>query len=99
MGDRGIGGKTGECLHPIALHENWAGGASIVTVTAEPLPSRLTAIARGTGEVDCVYHIAFEELVAATDAAGTAEQKKVLDELVTQNRLEDFLRLSAVLAV
>jgi len=38
-------------------------------------------------------------LVAATDAAGTAEQKKVLDELITQNRLEDFLRLSAVLAV
>ena len=99
MGDRGIGGKTGECLHPIALHENAAGGASIVTVTAEPLPSRLTAIARGTGEVDCVYHIAFEELVAATDAAGTAEQKKVLDELVTQNGSKDFLRLSAVLAV
>jgi len=99
LGDRGIGGKTGECLHPIALHENAAGGASIVTVTAEPLPSRLTAIARGTGEVDCVYHIAFEELVAATDAAGTVEQKKVLDELVTQNGSKDFLRLSAVLAV
>jgi hypothetical protein len=30
---------------------------------------------------------------------GTAEQKKLLDELITQNRLEDFLRLSAVLAV
>ncbi len=81
-----MGGETGECLDPIALHENAVGGASIVTVT-------------GTGEVDCVYHIAFEELVAATDAAGTAEQKKVLDELITQNRLEDFLRLSAVLAV
>jgi hypothetical protein len=27
-----------------------------------------------------------------------AEQKKVLDELITQNRLKDFLRLSAVLA-
>ena len=53
---------------------------------------------RGTGEVDCVYHIALEELVAETDAAGTAERKKALDELITQNRLEDFLRLSAVLA-
>lgn len=71
----------------------------IVTVTAEPLPSRLAAIARGTGEVDCVYHIAFEELVAATDAAGTAEQKKVLNEMITQNRLEDFLRLPVVLVV
>lgn len=28
----------------------------LVTVTAEPLPSRLAAIARGTGEVDAVYH-------------------------------------------
>lgn len=71
----------------------------IVTVTAEPLPTRLAAIARGTGEVDCVYHIALEELVAATDAAGTPEQKKVLNEMITQNRLEDFLRLPVVLAV
>jgi hypothetical protein len=71
----------------------------IVTVTAEPLPSRLAAIARGTGEVDCVYHIAFDELVAATETAGTAEQKKVLNEMITQNRLEDFLRLPVVLAV
>jgi hypothetical protein len=29
----------------------------IVTVTAEPLPTRIAAIARGTGEVDAVYHI------------------------------------------
>jgi len=94
-----VGGETGECLDPIALHENAVGGASIVTVTAEPLPSRLAAIARGTGEVDCVYHIAFEELVAAIDAAGTAEQKKLLDEPSTQNRLGDLLRRSAVLAV
>ena len=94
-----MGGETGERLDPIALHENPVGGASCVTVTAEPLLSRLAAIARGTGEVDCVYHIAFEELVAATDAAGTVEQKKVLDELVTQNGSKDFLRLSAVLAV
>ncbi len=28
----------------------------LVTVTAEPLPSRLVSIARGTGEVDAVYH-------------------------------------------
>jgi len=57
----------------------------IVTVTAEPLPSRLAAITRGTGEVDTVYHVAFEELVNATEAAGTDEQKTVLTELITQN--------------
>jgi hypothetical protein len=71
----------------------------IVTVTAEPLPTRLAAIARGTGEVDAVYHVALEELVLATQAGGTAEQQAVLDEMVTQNRLADFESLVAVLAV
>jgi len=37
----------------------------LVTVTAEPLPSRLLAIARGTGEVDAVYHIAYAALDSA----------------------------------
>jgi hypothetical protein len=71
----------------------------IVTVTAEPLPSRIAAIARGTGEVDAVYHVAFEELRAATDAVGTIEQRRVLDELVGQNRLKDFLDLPKVLTL
>ena len=30
----------------------------MVVVTCEPLPSRLAAVARGTGEVDFVYHVA-----------------------------------------
>jgi len=71
----------------------------IVTVTAEPLPTRLASIARGTGEVDAVYHAALEELLSATLAEGTAEQKEVLEELVSQNRLIDFERLVDVLAV
>jgi hypothetical protein len=50
------------------------------------------------GGVDCVYHIAFDELVAATESASTAEQKRVLNEMLTQSRLEDFLRLPVVLA-
>jgi hypothetical protein len=71
----------------------------IVTVTAEPLPSRIAAIARGTGEVDAVYHVVFEELRRATDAAGTDEQRRVLKELVNQNRLKDFLDLPNVLTL
>jgi hypothetical protein len=71
----------------------------IVTVTAEPLPTRLAAIARGTGEVDAVYHVALDELVQATDTAGNAEQKAVLDEMMTQDRLDDFETLVAVLAI
>ena len=71
----------------------------IVTVTAEPLPTRLAAIARGTGEVDAVYHVALDELVHATEQAGNAEQLGVLEEMITQNRLADFETLVEVLAI
>lgn len=71
----------------------------IVTVTVEPLPTRLAAIARGTGEVDAVYHLMFDELTAATAYAGTVEQQIVLDELVSQRRLLSFDQLLPTLAV
>jgi NgoMIV restriction enzyme len=65
----------------------------IVTVTAEPLPSRLAAIARGTGEVDCVYHVAFDELVNATEAQEDPDQRRILDVLIAQERLMRFEEL------
>jgi hypothetical protein len=37
----------------------------IVAVTAEPLPTRLAALALGTGDLDCVYHFALHELQAS----------------------------------
>lgn len=46
----------------------------LMTVTAEPLPSRLAAIARGTGEVDAVYHIAFEALDRSVTNLAAAKQ-------------------------
>jgi len=70
----------------------------IVSVTAEPLPSRLASIARGTGEVDAVYHVALPQLIQATNAYGTVSQKQILDELVGQNRLFDIEQLSIVVA-
>jgi len=62
----------------------------IVTVTSEPLPTRLAAIARGTGEVDAVYHVCLPELAAAADAVGNDEQRRTLDEMVNQSRLFDL---------
>jgi len=67
-------------------------------VTAEPLPTRVAAIARGTGEVDGVYHVALAALQAGTELHGTAEQKDVLDELIGQHRLFDLTTLPLVLA-
>lgn len=71
----------------------------IVTVTAEPLPTRLASIARGTGEVDSVYHISFDELLQATSAAGSPGQRATLEELINQHRLAPFDVLPAILAL
>jgi hypothetical protein len=62
----------------------------IMAVTAEPLPTRIASIARGTGEIDAVYHVAFEELTEAVQTVGTVEQKATLSELSGQGRLYDF---------
>lgn len=76
----------------------------IVTVTCEPLPKRLAAIARGTGEVDCVYHAALDELtaslkaLAASGESAAASELDTLEELTEQDRLRSLETLPAVLA-
>lgn len=69
----------------------------LVTVTAEPLPSRIAAIARGTGEVDAVYHIAFDALGRAVEAIGNRQQQDVWNECVGQRRLLPYRDLAATL--
>ena len=68
----------------------------IVAVTAEPLPSRLAAIAQGTGELDCVYHVALEQLTSACrEDRGLGD---VIDILVAQDRLRPLDTLPDVIA-
>jgi hypothetical protein len=71
----------------------------IVTVTPEPLPSRIASIARGTGEVDAVYHVMLGELIVATDAVAPKAQRAILQELVTQRRLRAFEELAPTLVL
>lgn len=71
----------------------------IVVVTAEPLPTRIAAVARGTGEIDGVYHVALHQLRVAVEVHGSAEQRAVLDELTGQQRLFDLCALPQVLVV
>lgn len=66
----------------------------LVTVTAEPLPTRLASIARGTGEVDATYHIAFAELATAVAASKNQGQQDAWAEVVGQGRLRDFNELA-----
>lgn len=69
----------------------------IVVVTAEPLPSRLSSIAQGTGEIDCVYHLDLESLVAAAESAGNDQQRRTLGRLVDTRRLKDLTELPKTL--
>lgn len=71
----------------------------IVTVTSEPLPSRLAAICRGTGEVDAVYHVCLPELQQVVEAVGNNEQRNALAEAVGQRRLFDLTNLVGHLVV
>ncbi|GAD81850.1 restriction endonuclease [Nocardia asteroides NBRC 15531] len=70
----------------------------LVTVTAEPLPTRLASIARGTGEVDATYHLAFPAMNQAVAAVGTGEQQDAWAEVTEQGRLLDYTQLAASLA-
>ncbi|WP_280377528.1 NgoMIV family type II restriction endonuclease [Nocardia wallacei] len=66
----------------------------LVTVTAEPLPTRLASIARGTGEVDATYHIAYDELAEAVATHGSLEQRDAWEEVTKQGRLLDYKDLA-----
>lgn len=69
----------------------------VVAVTVEPLPSRIAAIARGTGDVDAVYHLALPQLAAALEQVGNAQQREVYEELTGQRRLLDYATLAPTL--
>jgi NgoMIV restriction enzyme len=70
----------------------------LVTVTAEPLPSRLASIARGTGEVDAVYHVAFGALAASVAGNANPDQAEAWREVVGQRRLLSYESLAETLA-
>ena len=71
----------------------------IVVLTAEPLPSRLASLALGTGDIDCVYHIALPELRAAAAALSKPKASQLLELMIDQRRLKDISDLPLDLAV
>lgn len=70
----------------------------VVFVTMEPLPSRLASIALGTGDIDCCYHAALPELLAAAGSSGYADAAEMLKVLVEGRRLRDISDLPLDLA-
>ena len=70
----------------------------IMAVTFEPLPARLASIAMGTGDLDCTYHVALPELLAATRRADSESSLCLLTELIEGRRLRDISDLPLDLA-
>ncbi len=71
----------------------------IAIVTAEPTPQRIASLALGTGDIDCVYHIALPELQSAVQEYKNEAVLEMLDILVSGKRLRDISDLPFDLAV
>lgn len=71
----------------------------IVVVTGEPLPSRLSSLALGTGDIDCVYHFALYELIDAVSSSGAEDAMDMLNVLIKGKRLKDISDLPLDLCV
>lgn len=69
----------------------------VVVVTGEPLPSRIAALALGTGEIDTVYHFALPELISAT--AHMLDTSELVNVMVEGKRLKDISDLPFDLAI
>ena len=71
----------------------------IVVITAEPMPSRLSSIALGGGDIDCVYHFALPELVQTVRELNLGDSEESLNIMIAGRRLKDISDLPLDLAV
>jgi hypothetical protein len=71
----------------------------IAVVTAEPLPSRLSSLALGTGDLDFVYHVALPELMQAITETASEDSCESLRIMVEGRRLRDVSDLALDLAL
>ncbi|MBB1251917.1 type II site-specific deoxyribonuclease [Streptomyces sp. OF3] len=72
-------------------------------VTMEPRPYMLGRLGRGTGDLDCVYHLALSPLVEAVQAVFASNkdrirQRDMFMRMVEQRRLRDYDDLVAYVA-
>jgi hypothetical protein len=94
--DRGQNSRT-EALNLIRNRKGQT--PRIMVVTFEPLPNRIASIAMGTGDVDCTYHAALDELLEATrEADVSGAQLEFLETLIDGQRLRDISDLPLDLA-
>ncbi len=73
--------------------------AHIAIITGEPLPSRISSLALGTGDIDCVYHFALPELLQTAQELDNEEVVNMLNIMVNGKRLKDIADLPLDLAI
>ncbi len=71
----------------------------IMVVTAEPTPNRIASLALGTGDIDCVYHFALNELLATCCEEGLEDAQAMLSTMIEGKRLRDISDLPMDLIV
>lgn len=71
----------------------------IMVVTGEPTPTRISSLALGTGDIDCVYHFALQELQEAVASHGNDESRELLGMMVEGQRLKDIADLPLDLSI
>ena len=71
----------------------------VVIITGEPLPSRISSLALGTGDINCVYHFALPELLQTAQKWGNEEVVNMLNIMVNGKRLKDIGDLPLDLAI
>jgi len=71
----------------------------IVAVTAEPTASRIASLALDTGDIDCVYHFALNELRETINSIKDETQVEMLNMLIEGRRLRDISDLPFDLAI
>jgi len=82
------------------LIRNRQGNTPLIAIlTAEPLPSRIASLALGTGDIDCVYHMALYELEQALTGVGEESLIEAFRLLVDGQRLRDISDLPFDLAI
>jgi hypothetical protein len=62
----------------------------VAVITGEPLPSRIASLALGTGDIDCVYHFALDELRETLAEPGSEDRLELLDTMISGKRLRDI---------
>ncbi len=71
----------------------------IAVITGEPLPSRISSLALGTGDIDCVYHFALHELEQTLQELDYPDSQEMLSIMIVGKRLRDISDLPLDLAI